>query len=103
MSDYNLAETLRQQLQGQRAPAAERDIETITKEILEAQRIGGEQTLIIGKGLLEVKAKLSHGEWLTWLAERVNYSERTAQRLMRMSPGTLAHEQTANYLSRKTA
>jgi len=66
-------------------PAAERDIETITEEILEAQRIGGEQTLIIGKGLLEVKAKLSHGEWLTWLAERINYSERTAQRLMRIA------------------
>lgn len=85
MNGYNLGEVLRGQLQGQAAPAEERDIETITNEILAAQRAGGEALLTIGRGLIEVKAKLPHGEWLTWLAEKVNYSERTAQRLMKIA------------------
>lgn len=67
------------------APAVGRDIEVITAEILEAQRVGGEATLTIGRGLIEAKGKLEHGAWLTWLSERVNYSERTAQRLMKIS------------------
>lgn len=67
------------------AAAGPRDIEAITAEILDAQRIGGEALLTIGKGLLEVKSKLPHGEWLTWLSEKVNYSERTAQRLMKIA------------------
>ena len=69
--------------QGQAAPAPQvRDIETITGEILAAKRAGGEAVITIGRGLIEAKALLSHGEWLPWLAERVEYSERTAQRFM---------------------
>lgn len=69
--------------QGQAAPAPQvRDIETITGEILAAKRAGGEAVITIGRGLIEAKALLSHGEWLPWLTERVEYSERTAQRFM---------------------
>lgn len=75
-----------------RGPAAEaappvsverpRDIEAITSEILDAKRAGGEAILTIGKGLMEAKALLSHGEWLPWLEERVEFSEKAAQRFM---------------------
>lgn len=62
-----------------------RDIETITAEILEAKRTGGEAILTIGRGLMEAKAQLSHGEWLPWLENRVDFSESTAQKFMRLA------------------
>lgn len=72
--------------QEQAAPAPQvRDIETITGEILAAKRAGGEAILTIGRGLIEAKALLSHGEWLPWLTERVEFSESTAQRFMRLA------------------
>lgn len=64
---------------------AVRDIETITGEILEAKRVGGEAILTIGRGLIEAKAMLEHGEWLTWLSEKIEFSERQAQRLMKIA------------------
>lgn len=63
-------------------PPQDRDIETITAEILNAKRAGGEAILTIGRGLMEAKAMLSHGEWLPWLEERVEFTERAAQRFM---------------------
>lgn len=67
------------------AVPGERSIEVITKEILEAKRVGGEAILTIGKALIEAKAQLSHGEWLPWLTERVEFSERTAQNFMKLA------------------
>lgn len=68
------------------APQAEdRSIETITGEILEAKRSGGEAILTIGRCLIEAKDMLSHGEWRSWLEERVEFSERSAQRFMRLA------------------
>ena len=66
-------------------PAAMRDIETITGEILEAKRVGGEAILTIGQRLIEAKALLSHGEWLPWLNEKCEFSERTARNFMRLA------------------
>lgn len=63
-------------------PPQVRDIEAITGEILEAKRAGGEAILTIGRGLIEAKALLPHGEWLRWLEERVEFSEKAAQRFM---------------------
>lgn len=63
-------------------PPQVRDIETITAEILSAKRVGGEAIITIGKGLIEAKALLPHGEWLPWLTERVEFSEKAAQRFM---------------------
>jgi len=64
---------------------SERTIEAITGEILEAKRVGGEAVLTIGRGLIEAKAMLSHGEWLPWLNEQIGYSERQAQRFMQLA------------------
>ena len=66
-------------------PAGGRDIETITGEILEAKRAGGETILTIGRCLIEAKEQLPHGEWLPWLNERVEFSERTARNFMRLA------------------
>lgn len=66
-------------------PAGNRTIETITGEILDAQRKGGEAILTIGRCLNEAKNMLPHGEWLPWLAEKVGYSEKTAQNFMRLA------------------
>ena len=49
----------------------ERTIEAITEEILSRKANAGGEILRIGQCLLEAKAKLSHGEWLPWLEERV--------------------------------
>lgn len=66
-------------------PAEDRTIEAITGEILDAQRQGGEAILTIGRCLNEAKNMLPHGEWLPWLAEKVGYSEKTAQNFMRLA------------------
>lgn len=87
---FNLAEHLKDNTVSQ-----VRDIELITTEILDAKRAGGEAILTIGRGLIEAKSLLTHGEWLPWLEERVEFSERTAQNFMRLAreysnPQTLA-------------
>ena len=76
-------------------PAEERTIEAITGEILDAKRAGGEAILTIGRCLIEAKDMLRHGEWLPWLNEQVELSERTAQKFMKLArewsnPNTLA-------------
>lgn len=66
-------------------PAEGRTIEAITGEILDAKRAGGEAILTIGRCLIEAKDMLSHGEWLPWLTEQVEFSPRTAQNFMRLA------------------
>lgn len=66
-------------------PAEDRIIEVITGEILDAKRAGGEAILTIGRCLIEAKDMLSHGEWRSWLEEQVEFSERSAQRFMRLA------------------
>lgn len=82
-------------LSGVLAPKEGRDIEVITQEILDAKRRGGEAILTIGRCLTEAKQAIPHGKWLPWLNERVEFSERTAQKFMRLArewsnPSTLA-------------
>lgn len=62
-----------------------RDIETITGEILELKQTAGSAILGIGQRLNEAKAVLNHGEWLPWLTERVEFSERSAQTFMKLA------------------
>lgn len=69
----------------QPAPAETRDIETITTEIIQLKQDAGNAILGIGQRLIEAKSMLSHGEWLAWLEERVEFSERTATRFMRLA------------------
>lgn len=66
-------------------PPAVRTIEVITGDILRYKGQAGDAILSIGACLNEAKALLSHGEWLPWLTEQVEFSERTAQRFMRLA------------------
>ena len=67
-------------------PASERrTIGAITREILQLKNDAGNAILGIGQRLLEAKAMLPRGEWLPWLTERVEFSERQAQRFMKLA------------------
>lgn len=65
-------------------PAA-RDIETITAEILTLKQTAGDAIIDIGQRLIEAKEMLPHGEWLPWLNEQVEFSERAARRFMQLA------------------
>ena len=72
-----------------------RTIETITAEIVALKADAGKAIIGIGERLIEAKEQLGHGEWLPWLTEKVDFSERTAQNFMRLArewrnPQTLA-------------
>ena len=82
-------------LTGVLTPKEGRDIEVITAEIVDLKKTAGESILGIGHRLLEAKAVLKHGDWLPWLSDRVDLSERAAQNFMRLArewsnPQTLA-------------
>lgn len=62
-----------------------RPLEVITQEIQFYKQTAGAAILEIGKRLNEAKAQLGHGEWATWLAEKVEFSEASAQRFMRLA------------------
>lgn len=86
MGDYNLAEVLKGQLQGQADPAeTTRDIEAVTCEILHLKQELARNIVDIGLRLIEAKEMLSHGEWLPWLKENVCFSETTAQSYMKVA------------------
>lgn len=59
-----------------------RNIEQITEDVLSYKEIIAESSIEVGELLLEAKAVLKHGEWLKWLAEKVDYGQRTAEEYM---------------------
>jgi len=81
----DIASVLEAQLQSRTVPSAERDIETVTSEIIQLKQDAGNAILGIGQRLIEAKEMLPHGEWLPWLTERVEFSERTAQNFIRLA------------------
>lgn len=75
--------------------SGERTIENITSEIIQLKTDAGNAIIGIGQRLIEAKELLPHGEWLPWLSDQVEFSERTAQDFMRLArewtnPQTLA-------------
>lgn len=76
---FSLAERMQQPpAQGQRT------IEDVTREFLNHRDRAGAAVLEMGRLLKEAKALLSHGEWLSWLKERIDFSERSAQVYMQL-------------------
>ena len=69
-------------------PAKYRDINTITSEIRMLQQQSGrlvlEYSIEMGRRLCEAKELLAHGEWGRWLKEEVDFSQSTANNLMRI-------------------
>ena len=82
MSKTNLGQIIAQTMA---KPVEGRSIETITDEILDLKQTAGEAILEIGNRLIEAQTMLSHGEWLTWLTDGVEFSPRTAQGFLRLS------------------
>ena len=62
-----------------------RPLEIITEEINFFKARAGESIYEIGARLNEAKAQLQHGEWLEFLSEKVNFSEASANRFMRIA------------------
>ena len=69
------------------ALAVERPIEVIEGEILFYKQVAGGAVLEIGRRLMEAKEQLRHGEWESWLEEKVGFSVRSAQRYMKLAKG----------------
>lgn len=63
----------------------QRPIEVITAEIRFYKDQAARNLIEIGRRLNEAKAQLNHGDWLPWLNDKVEFSERTAQNLMRIA------------------
>jgi chromosome segregation ATPase len=62
-----------------------RDLDVITQEIVFYKRQAGAALMEIGSRLNEAKSQLEHGQWLDWLREKVDISERNAQNFMRIA------------------
>lgn len=58
-------------------------LETLTAEILILKRQTAANIIEIGKRLIEAKKLVGHGNWLAYLREQVQFSERTARNFMR--------------------
>ena len=65
-----------------------REISVITGEIIEIRRQANNMLLMyvieIGRRLIEAKRILPHGEWGKWLEEKVDFSQSTANNLMKL-------------------
>lgn len=85
--ELELAEAGEEMLEEEGAMIGEecRNIETITAEIRFFKRQAAESICEIGMRLIEAKTQLSHGEWLPWLRDEVDFSEASAQRYMRLA------------------
>lgn len=64
-----------------------RSIEVIENEILFFKAQASASLLEIGRRLIEAKEQIPYGEWQKWLAEKVEFSERSAQRFMKIAEG----------------
>ena len=59
-------------------------VSSIMTEMHYAQSVALNSAIVIGRYLTEVKDLMKHGQWENWLADRVNFSIRTAQRFMKL-------------------
>jgi septal ring factor EnvC (AmiA/AmiB activator) len=60
-------------------------IDKLTVEILILKQQTAQNIIEIGKRLIEVKESLPHGGWGNWLKEKVDFTDRTAQRFMKVA------------------
>ncbi len=61
------------------------EVETLTAEIQVYKQQAGACIVEIGRRLARAKELLPHGAWSAWLAEKVEFSERSAQNFMRVA------------------
>lgn len=79
---------MNEMLVNQKTSAINRTPEIIAVEINsikdQTKRMMIFNSIEIGRRLVEAKSLLQHGEWGNWLEEKVDYSQRTAQNLMKI-------------------
>ena len=63
----------------------QRSIDQITLEINFYKAQTAQNIIEIGKRLIEAKQQLQHGEWLPWLRDKVEFSERSARNFMEIA------------------
>jgi len=57
-------------------------IKIANKAVRDAAKNIVREAITAGLGLIDAKAKLTHGEWLPWLEQNCGFSERTAHNYM---------------------
>lgn len=62
-----------------------RDLARIEKNIITLKNRTAENMIQLGQELLKAKEKVPHGEWGEWLREKVDFSQRSANQLMRIA------------------
>lgn len=77
------------------------NIERTTAEILILKEQTVQNIIEIGKRLIEVKNNLPHGEYLNWLEEKVDFSDRTARNYMKVATTFKDWQPVANLGTRK--
>lgn len=59
-----------------------RTLPELEADILSRKRLIGANIVAIGQALIEAKAQMQHGEWGTWLKEKVEFSQSSANNFM---------------------
>lgn len=77
------------------------NIEKATTEILMLKDQTAQNIIEIGKRLIEVKNNLPHGEYLNWLENKVDFSDRTARNFMKVATTFSNWKPVANLGTRK--
>lgn len=63
----------------------QRSIDQITLEINFYKVQTAQNIIEIGKRLIEAKQQMQHGEWIPWLKDKVEFTERSAQNFMKIA------------------
>jgi Protein of unknown function (DUF3102) len=61
------------------------DIRAAHAGVLDAAKTAAERSIEAGRALIEAKALVRHGQWLPWLKEHCQLSERSAQLYMKIA------------------
>lgn len=80
------------------APAIRQDVECRTAAIRDRFARQTTDAIASGRDLIEIKSKLDHGQWLTWLATEFPSTPRTAQRFMAAAEWMEGKNDTVSHL-----
>lgn len=79
------AENLMAELTGRSNDLVDFSVDDLTAQIVLLKHQTACNIFEMGRRLQEVQDRLPHGEWLNWLKSKVEFSERTAQRFMKVA------------------
>ena len=73
-------------------------LERIENEIITLKNQTAENMILMGQKFIEAKDLVSHGEWGKWLENKIGFSQRTANQLMRIAKEYSANSQAISNL-----